>query len=147
MRPRNADDPTDNGDPKEKLEPINQEMAAERLKMQKEKMEEGTAKSAWEQKVNQVAGKILVEHHAPKAERESLYNNFLFMGVVFWLVKYGLNDEQIAIIVSKAVKDGVFQRTEESEGCERVSAALYALELEELELVTMEFVKDFTLSL
>jgi len=66
---------------------------------------------------------------------ERLQNDLIFFGIVNHLSGCGLGDEQIAAEVNRAVGKGIVTRPEGCEtgvkGIERVSAALYALEMEE----------------
>ena len=126
------------------------EYLAERMRLQKESMLETAKQNERMAEVTALTSRIW-QYPAAKAERERLQNSLMFFGIVNWLAGNGCNDRQITEAVDYAVAKGVVARTEENterlENFDRVTAALCALELEELGLVTMDSLMRIRISL
>jgi len=132
------------------MDTIKQEYLAERMRVQKEAQREVAEQNKCWADINVLINRI-VKHPTREEERERLINGLVHFGIVNWLVSNGCSDRQITEVIDQAVARGKVRRLEENteqlENFDRVCAALYALELEELELATMDALLLIRLSL
>ncbi|MBZ5722291.1 MAG: hypothetical protein LAO03_18115 [Acidobacteriia bacterium] len=123
------------------------EYLAERMRLQKEAMQEGIERDKYTAEVLDLVNRIW-NYPATTEERQRLGNSLTFFGLVNYLMECGLSDEQMTTAINHAVEQGKVKRPDDSgEGTDKVAAALCALELEELGLATMDSLLRIRLSL
>src|SRR5579864_4701397 len=92
-----------------------------------------------------IDGKRVETPLTPK-DRERLQNDLIFFGLVNYAMSSDCTDEEITIYINRAIEQGKVTRPSGSEGVEKYAAALCALELEELELATIDSMVKIRLS-